>query len=103
MQKARLKKLLGVVLVLVGMAVMTVDVAEAQGSKGRGKSLQTSKNVKYKKKTEVNFDDATIEGSVKTPFGQSLSSRDQKFDRDFIKIRRHFHDQMLIGAGGLSP
>jgi hypothetical protein len=89
--------------IVAALALATAQTAEAQGGKGRGKSLQTSKNVKYKKKTEVNFDDATIEGNVKTPFGQSISSRDQKFDRNFIKIRRHFHDQMLIGAGGLSP
>ncbi|MEY2988575.1 MAG: hypothetical protein RJB13_2096 [Pseudomonadota bacterium] len=94
---------MGIALAALALTVTTFESAYAQGGKARGKTLQTTKSVKYKKKTEVNFDDATIEGSVKTPFGQSLSSRDQKFDRDFIKVRKHFHDQMLIGAGGLSP
>ena len=98
----RLRKLLGAALVCVWIGVATTSTSEAQTSR-KGKSLQTSKNVKYKKKTEVNFDDASIEGSVKTPFGMSINSRDQKFDKNFIKVRKHFHDQMLIGAGGLSP
>ena len=67
------------------------------------KSLESSKTVKYKSKTEVNFDDATIEGSIRTPYGQSLNSRDQNFNRNFIKYRKHFHDQMLLSTGGLSP
>ena len=67
------------------------------------KGLEESKTVKYKSKTEVNFDDATIEGSVRTPFGQGISSRDQKFSRNFINIRKNFHDQMLLSTGGISP
>lgn len=71
--------------------------------KGGGKSLESSKTVKYKKKTEVNFDDATIEGSVRTPFGAGLGSRDQNFKNNFIKIRKNFHDQMLMSSGGNAP
>ena len=103
MRLAKISKWVGVALAALFVATMTAGTAEAQRSKSNKKSLQTTKNVKYKKKTEVNFDDATIEGSVKTPDGLSLSSRDQKFDQNFIKIRKHFHDQILIGAGGLSP
>ena len=89
-------------LLLLAFALMATPTrGEAAGK--NSKSLQTSKSVKYKKKTEVNFDDANIEGSVKTPFGQSMSSRDQDFKGNFIKVRKHFHDQMLIGAGGISP
>lgn len=77
--------------------------AEAAPKGGGGKSLENSKSVKYRSKTEVNFDDATIEGSVRTPYGQSLNSRDQNFNRNFIKYRKHFHDQMLLSTGGLSP
>ena len=77
--------------------------AEAAPKGGGGKGLENSKSVKYRSKTEVNFDDATIEGSVRTPYGQSLNSRDQNFSRNFIKYRKHFHDQMLLSTGGLSP
>jgi hypothetical protein len=79
-----------------------VSVASASGRSSK-KSLENSKSVKYKSKTEVNFDEATIEGSVRTPYGQSLNSRDQNFNRNFIKYRKHFHDQMLLSTGGLSP
>lgn len=81
-----------------------VFAAGKGGGSGSGsKSLENAKSVKYKAKTEVNFDDATIEGSVRTPFGQGISSRDQKFDSNFVKIRKNFHDQMLLSTGGISP
>lgn len=85
---------------LVLLAPLSVASASGKSSK---KSLENSKSVKYKSKTEVNFDEATIEGSVRTPYGQSLNSRDQNFNRNFIKYRKHFHDQMLLSTGGLSP
>ena len=83
--------------------LVTPDVRAFAAAKREKKSLESSKSVKYKSKTEVNFDDATIEGSVRTPYGQSLNSRDQNFNRNFIKYRKHFHDQMLLSTGGLSP
>lgn len=86
------------------LAAFSFGSAYAQGKGGGGgKSLENSKSVKYKSKTEVNFDDATIEGSVRTPFGQGINSRDQKFNRNFINIRKNFHDQMLLSTGGISP
>lgn len=91
-------------LIAFGVLLFTLSsgAALAQG-KGGGKSLENSKSVKYKSKTEVNFDDATIEGSVRTPFGQGINSRDQKFNRNFINVRKNFHDQMLLSTGGISP
>lgn len=77
--------------------------AAGKGGGSGSKSLENSKSVKYKSKTEVNFDDATIEGSVRTPFGQGINSRDQKFNRNFVNIRKNFHDQMLLSTGGISP
>lgn len=86
----------------LGAALLLASTAHA-APKGGKKSLESSKTVKYKEKTEVSFDDATIEGSVRTPYGQTLNSRDQNFNRNFIKVRKHFHDQMLLSTGGLSP
>lgn len=87
----------------IALALSLAPSAGTAAGKGGGKSLENSKSVKYKSKTEVNFDDATIEGSVRTPYGQTLNSRDQNFNRNFIKVRKHFHDQMLLSTGGLSP
>ncbi|NBO37111.1 hypothetical protein EBU99_00845 [bacterium] len=94
--------LLSIILVC-GSAIVAEAAPKGGNSSGASKSLENSKSVKYKSKTEVNFDDATIEGSVRTPFGQALNSRDQNFNRNFIKYRKHFHDQMLLSTGGLSP
>lgn len=91
-------------MVCVGCVVLASSALAADKKSGSSnKSLESSKSVKYKSKTEVNFDDATIEGSVRTPFGQGISSRDQKFNRNFITIRKNFHDQMLLSTGGISP
>jgi hypothetical protein len=85
------------------LLLQTAAPAWAQGKGGGSKSLESSKNVKYKAKTEVNFDDANIDGTVRTPFGTSFNSRDQKFGRNFINVRKNFHDQMLLSTGGIAP
>ncbi|MEN9530336.1 MAG: hypothetical protein RI932_2209 [Pseudomonadota bacterium] len=96
-------KILRVSMVFALLFTSTAPWSADAAPKGSNKSLESSKSVKYKKKTEVNFDDATIEGSVRTPFGQGLGSRDQNFKNNFIKVRKHFHDQMLMSSGGLAP
>lgn len=69
---------------------------------GRQQSLETSKRVKFKDKTTVDFDAANIEGSAKSPFGSIVNSRDQDFNKGFIKLRYHWHDQMVMSLSGLS-
>ena len=86
----------------VSFMLLQTTAAWAQG-KGGGKSLESSKSVKYKSKTEVNFDDANIDGTVRTPFGTSFNTRDQKFGRNFVNVRKNFHDQMLLSTGGIAP
>ncbi|NBW81253.1 hypothetical protein EBR21_05815 [bacterium] len=88
---------------ILSLLVLPMSALAAPNGGGGRKSLEDSKSVKYKSKTEVNFDDATIEGSVRTPFGQGISSRDQKFSRNFINVRKNFHDMMLLSTGGISP
>jgi hypothetical protein len=96
-------KVLRLICVFALLFTSTAPWSASAAPKGGNKSLESSKTVKYKKKTEVNFDDATIEGSVRTPFGQGLGSRDTNFKNNFIKVRKNFHDQMLMSSGGLSP
>ena len=69
---------------------------------GRTTSLETSKKVKYRDKTSVDFDAADIDGSAKNPFGTMVQSRDQDFNKGFIKLRYHWHDQMVMSLSGLS-
>jgi hypothetical protein len=96
----------------VGIACFTLSTAamaqpEKKGGSNsspaaRAQSLEPSKKVKFKDKTSVDFDDANIDGSVKNPFGSIIQSRDQGFDKGFIKIRYNWHDQMVMSLSGLS-
>lgn len=89
-------------------AVSYTDVAEAQArkpaAKTKGKnSLESSKRFKVgKDQTKVDFDEASIEGQAKNPFGTMLNSREQDFNRGFIKLRYNWHDYMKLGAMGMS-
>jgi hypothetical protein len=51
----------------------------------------------YAKKTVINFDDDTIEGSLKTPDGQYLEVRKKIRHESLIRIRRHFK-QAILGS-----
>jgi hypothetical protein len=68
----------------------------------KGTSLETSKRFKFKEKTNIDFEDTAIDGSVKSPFGSIINSRDQDFDKGFIKLRYHWHDQMVMSLSGVS-
>lgn len=74
----------------------------SSNSVGTQKSLETSKRIKFKDKTTVDFDAANIEGTAKSPFGSIVNSRDQDFNKGFIKLRYHWHDQMVMSLSGLS-
>ncbi len=76
--------------------------AKNTGNSTKKSSLETSKKVKFKDHTEVNFDEAHIEGSYKSPLAQMINERDQEIKRGFISVRTHWHDQMIISTSGLS-
>ena len=88
---------------LAACVISMAGVAQGQ-SKGKQKtSLEAQKKFKVSKdKTAVDFDEASIEGQAKNPFGSLLNSRDQDFNKGFIKLRYNWHDQMLISASGMS-
>jgi hypothetical protein len=91
----------------IAFCVAAAPDAYAQKSRNtsrpaKASSLEATKRVKYKDKTSVDFDEAAIDGSVKNPFGSIVNSRDQDFDKGFIKLRYHWHDQMVMSLSGLS-
>ncbi|MCA2960152.1 MAG: hypothetical protein IOD12_07860 [Silvanigrellales bacterium] len=96
------------ILTIVAAAAAPLSPAYGQkernqpASKGKKSSLEATKRVKYKDKTSVDFDEANIDGSAKNPFGSIVNSRDQNFDKGFIKLRYHWHDQMVMSLSGLS-
>jgi hypothetical protein len=85
--------------------ILNVSNALAQkpaGNTGTRPSLEVSKKIKFKEKTELNFDEANIDGTFKTPFGTLLNNRDQDFNKGFIKLRTNWHDQMVTSVSGIS-
>jgi hypothetical protein len=76
--------------------------ANGASSAGTKPSLDVSKKVKFKDKTEINFDDTAIDGSFKSPFGTLMNNRDQDFNKGFIKLRTNWHDQMITSVSGIS-
>jgi hypothetical protein len=52
-------------------------------------------DVKYKRKTVINFEDDTIEGDLKTPDGQYLEVRAKMRHRSLIRIRTEFRREVL--------
>ncbi len=81
--------------------------AEASGKKNRNSRVKgakqgQSKKIRYKKDTKVDFDDELIEGGVKNPFQSMIGGRDGDNKSGFIKIRKEWHDQMIMSVNGLS-
>lgn len=97
---------------VVGIAVsvaasgLSPESASAQSSRRnshvKGAVEGQSKKVKFKKNTKVDFDDELIEGGVKNPFSPMIGGRDGDNKADFIKIRKEWHDQMIMSVNGLN-
>lgn len=62
---------------------------------------ESEQEVSYKRKTVINFEDDTIEGSLQTPDGQYLEARKKMRHRSLIRIRRHFREKVLGSVNGL--
>lgn len=76
--------------------------AGSSGARPAPAGGEQSKKVKFKDKTELNFEDAAIDGQIKNPFATLMNSRDQDFGGGFIKLRNNWHDQMIMSVNGLS-
>ena len=65
-----------------------------------GASAQ-DKNVTYKKQTEYNFEDDTIEGDLTKPDGEYVEARKKVKHSNLIKIREEFKDKVMQSVGEL--
>jgi hypothetical protein len=109
-----LKYALAVATLLGNLAVTTQSANAAPKSRTQGQMVASersskpassetqAKRIKYKKDTKVDFDDALIEGGVKNPFSSMVGSRDGENKAGFVKIRKEWHDQMIMSVNGLS-
>jgi len=60
-----------------------------------GATSVAAQDVQYKKKTVINFEDDTIEGSLKTPDGQYIEARRKARHKSLIRIRTEFKREVL--------
>ena len=72
------------------------------GSSMEGEAKKFKVGGKVKDKKELDFNDASIDGSAKAPPGLGLGARDGEMPSDFVKIRYHWHDQMISSTSGFS-
>lgn len=58
-------------------------------------------NVTYKKTTEINFEDDTIEGDLTKPDGEYVEARIKVKHSNLIRIREEFKDKVMQSVGEL--
>ena len=57
--------------------------------------------VVYEKKTEINFEDDTIDGDLKRPDGEYVESRRKVTHSNLIRIREDWREKVMQATGEL--
>jgi hypothetical protein len=52
-------------------------------------------NVRYKKKTEIDFEDVAVDGELKKPHGAYLLDKRQSSFNPLIRLKENFNEEML--------
>jgi len=52
-------------------------------------------NVRYKKKTEIDFEDVSVDGELKKPHGAYLLDKRQSSFNPLIRLKENFNEEML--------
>lgn len=71
-----------------------MPIPPAEGGEGGAK-------VEYEKKTVINFEDDTLEGSLKRPDGEYVESRKKVDHSNLIRIREDWRDKVMQSSGDL--
>jgi hypothetical protein len=58
-------------------------------------------NVTYEKRTEINFEDDTIDGDLKRPDGEYVEARRKVSHSNLIRIREDWKDKVMQASGDL--
>jgi hypothetical protein len=62
---------------------------------------QSKPNVVYEKRTEINFEDDTIDGDLKRPDGEYVESRRKVSHSNLIRIREDWREKVMQASGEL--
>ena len=57
--------------------------------------------IEYEKKTVINFEDDTLEGTLKRPDGEYVESRKKVQHSNLIRIREDWRDKVMQSSGDL--
>jgi len=57
--------------------------------------------VTYEKRTEINFEDDTIDGDLKRPDGEYVEARRKVSHSNLIRIRENWRDKVMQASGEL--
>lgn len=82
-------------ILLIAAVLVLAPAALAQGKPGG------AENVKYERKTVINFEDDTIEGDLTKPDGEYVEARKRVRHSNLIKIREQFREKVLQSVGEL--
>ena len=56
---------------------------------------ESDANVRYKKKTEIDFEDVSVDGELKKPHGAYLLDKRQSSFNPLIRLKENFNEEML--------
>ncbi len=71
---------------LFSLALVTPVVAQDEESEA---------DVRYKKKTEIDFEDVSVDGELKKPHGAYLLDKRQSSFNPLIRLKENFNEEML--------
>jgi hypothetical protein len=81
---------------LVVMTMLAVPVVPLAQDKAEPKPTVT-----YEKRTEINFEDDTIDGDLKRPDGEYVEARRKVSHSNLIRIRENWRDKVMQASGEL--
>jgi hypothetical protein len=84
---------LSVLFVLLALAVLAPLPAAAQEEETSAD--EGDSNVRYKKKTEIDFEDVSVEGELKKPHGAYLLDKRQSSFNPLIRLKENFNQEMV--------
>jgi hypothetical protein len=81
---------------LVVLALLAVPGLAAAQDRPASKPTVT-----YEKRTEINFEDDTIDGDLKRPDGEYVEARRKVSHSNLIRIRENWRDKVMQASGEL--
>jgi len=83
------------------LLALAPGAARAQDAAKPPAEGEAGAKVEYEKKTVINFEDDTLEGTLKRPDGEYVESRKKVQHSNLIRIREDWRDKVMQSSGDL--